>query len=90
MPWPTARNAVPMAAVVLPLPGPVFTIISPRRMSCIPANLLIVPVPERCRRECATLMQPKSIDTKEEFGGMETCFEGKRSTGSPPVLETVL
>jgi hypothetical protein len=24
-----------MAAVVLPLPGPVFTMINPRRMSCI-------------------------------------------------------
>src|SRR5580692_3915423 len=35
MPWPTARRAVPMAAVVLPLPGPVFTMIKPRRMSCI-------------------------------------------------------
>ena len=29
MPLPTARSAVPMAAVVLPLPGPVFTMISP-------------------------------------------------------------
>src|SRR5581483_8237332 len=28
-PWPTARNAVPSAAVVLPLPGPVFTMINP-------------------------------------------------------------
>src|SRR3989449_3032305 len=45
MPWPTARKAVPMAAVVLPLPGPVFTIMTPRRMSCILAKLLIVPVP---------------------------------------------
>src|SRR5437762_3427847 len=32
MPWPTARSAVPMAAVVLPLPGPVFTMMRPRRM----------------------------------------------------------
>src|ERR1700686_1995166 len=35
MPWPTARNAVPMAAVVFPLPGPVFTMIRPRRRSDI-------------------------------------------------------
>src|SRR6266849_9553235 len=28
-PWPTARNAVPSAHVVLPLPGPVYTIKSP-------------------------------------------------------------
>src|SRR5271165_224842 len=35
MPLPTARNAVPMAAVVLPLPGPVFTMINPRRTSAM-------------------------------------------------------
>src|SRR5271154_1895284 len=35
MPCPTARKAVPMAAVVLPLPGPVFTMIRPRRTSLI-------------------------------------------------------
>src|SRR5208337_817350 len=35
MPWPTARRAVPMAAVVLPFPGPVFTMMRPRRTSCI-------------------------------------------------------
>src|SRR5262249_42739969 len=35
MPLPTARNAVPMAAVVLPFPGPVFTMMSPRRLSGI-------------------------------------------------------
>src|ERR1700730_8340640 len=28
-PWPTARNAVPSAQVVLPLPGPVYTMSSP-------------------------------------------------------------
>src|ERR1041385_8698668 len=28
-PWPTARKAVPRAQVVLPLPGPVYTINSP-------------------------------------------------------------
>jgi hypothetical protein len=33
-----------MAAVVLPLPGPVFTMMSPRRMSDILGKLLIVPV----------------------------------------------
>src|SRR5580698_783307 len=44
MPCPTARRAVPMAAVVLPLPGPVFTMIRPRRMSCILGNDSIVPV----------------------------------------------
>src|SRR6266513_1343138 len=33
-----------MAAVVLPLPGPVFTMISPRRISDILGELLIVPV----------------------------------------------
>src|SRR5580704_10127335 len=31
MPHPTARRAVPSAAVVLPLPGPVLIRISPRR-----------------------------------------------------------
>ena len=31
MPLPTARRAVPMAAVVLPLPGPVLMRMSPRR-----------------------------------------------------------
>src|SRR5271170_2434293 len=35
MPWPTARSAVPMAAVVLPFPGPVLTMIKPRRTSVI-------------------------------------------------------
>src|ERR1700761_2494276 len=34
-PLPTARRAVPMAAVVLPLPGPLFTMISPLRTSAI-------------------------------------------------------
>src|SRR5205814_1645708 len=33
MPLPTARKAVPIAAVVLPLPGPVFTMMRPRRIS---------------------------------------------------------
>lgn len=33
IPLPTARKAVPMAAVVLPLPGPVLTMIRPRRIS---------------------------------------------------------
>src|SRR5882757_1869730 len=33
IPLPTARSAVPMAAVVLPLPGPVLMRISPRRDS---------------------------------------------------------
>ena len=31
MPFPAARKAVPRAAVVLPLPGPVLIRISPRR-----------------------------------------------------------
>ena len=35
VPFPTARKAVPMAAVVLPLPGPVLIRISPRRESVI-------------------------------------------------------
>src|SRR5438105_14687329 len=35
MPCPTALRAVPMAAVVFPLPGPVFTMIRPRRSSDI-------------------------------------------------------
>src|SRR5882757_6383010 len=38
IPWPTARRAVPMAAVVLPFPGPVFTMIKPRRISDINEN----------------------------------------------------
>src|SRR5215471_10192115 len=42
--WPTARSAVPMAAVVFPLPGPVFTMIKPRRISGITVKLFIVPV----------------------------------------------
>ena len=33
MPLPTARSAVPMAAVVLPLPGPVLTMMRPLRIS---------------------------------------------------------
>src|SRR6267142_2347922 len=33
MPLPTARNAVPMAAVVLPLPAPVLTMMRPLRTS---------------------------------------------------------
>ena len=32
MPLPTARKAVPIAAVVLPLPGPVLMRINPRRL----------------------------------------------------------
>src|ERR1700735_3937058 len=35
MPLPAARNAVPRAAVVLPLPGPVLMRISPRREGSI-------------------------------------------------------
>src|SRR5208337_1054336 len=35
IPCPTARSAVPMAAVVFPLPGPVFTMMRPRRRSDI-------------------------------------------------------
>src|SRR5438270_338649 len=38
MPLPTARSPVPMAAVVLPLPGPVFTMIRPLRVSAISAK----------------------------------------------------
>jgi len=33
IPWPSARNAVPIAAVVFPFPGPVLTRINPRRTS---------------------------------------------------------
>src|SRR5438876_1501413 len=42
IPCPTARNAVPIAAVVFPLPGPVFTMMSPRRTSFIVRESLIV------------------------------------------------
>jgi tRNA modification GTPase len=42
MPLPTARNAVPMAAVVLPLPGPVLTMIRPRRTSAISKGLIVL------------------------------------------------
>src|SRR5579863_9010654 len=38
MPLPTARRAVPMAAVVLPLPGPVLMTSKPRRESVIEAG----------------------------------------------------
>jgi hypothetical protein len=31
-----------MAAVVLPLPGPVFTMMSPRRMSAMPESLILL------------------------------------------------
>jgi hypothetical protein len=40
MPLPTARRAVPMAAVVLPLPGPVLIRSSPRRESVVTAYSL--------------------------------------------------
>src|SRR5579883_3291012 len=42
-PWPTARRPVPIAAVVFPLPGPVLTMMSPRRMSVIGGRTSIVP-----------------------------------------------
>src|ERR1700683_3253091 len=42
IPWPTARKAVPMAAVVFPFPGPVFTMIRPRRTSVIRCEGLIL------------------------------------------------
>src|SRR5437016_14132223 len=42
IPCPTARNAVPIAAVVFPLPGPVSTMMSPRRTSFIVREFLIV------------------------------------------------
>src|SRR6478672_4397780 len=62
MPCPTARKAVPMAAVVLPLPGPVFTMMRPRRMSGIPAKLRLYLFPgmwARAPRSCgATLAIP--------------------------------
>src|SRR5579884_1335943 len=48
MPLPTARNAVPIAGVVLPLPGPVFTMIRPRRMSSMRPNQEVYQV--GCRR----------------------------------------
>src|SRR5580704_16439164 len=41
MPFPTARSAVPIAAVVFPLPGPVLTMIRPRRMSSIGESLIV-------------------------------------------------
>src|SRR6266478_753320 len=51
MPCPTARSAVPMAAVVFPLPGPVFTMMRPRRRSDMRAESLDymragIPVPD--------------------------------------------
>src|SRR5436190_8310231 len=42
MPLPTARNAVPIAAVVLPLPGPVLTMMRPRRTSDISEALIVL------------------------------------------------
>src|ERR1700682_6477485 len=51
MPLPTARNAVPMAAVVLPLPGPVLTIIRPRRTSAIDEVLIVLSEDEINHRE---------------------------------------
>src|SRR5208282_2506452 len=42
MPWPTARKAVPIAAVVFPLPGPGFTIMRPRRTSVMVRGRLIL------------------------------------------------
>src|SRR6266700_2182784 len=42
MSCPTARNAVPIAAVVLPLPGPVLTMISPRRTSAICKTTIVL------------------------------------------------
>ena len=35
-PWPTARRARPRAAVVFPLPSPVWTMTSPRRATAFP------------------------------------------------------
>src|SRR5271154_1360108 len=42
MPWPTARKAVPIAAVVFPLPGPVFTMMRPRRTSAMVGGLILL------------------------------------------------
>jgi hypothetical protein len=40
-----------MAAVVLPLPGPVLTMMSPRRMSDIPVESFIVPAAKAHHRK---------------------------------------
>src|SRR6266700_6092542 len=42
MSCPTARYAVPIAAVVLPLPGPVLTMISPRRTAAICKTTIVL------------------------------------------------
>src|SRR5437660_7903775 len=62
IPCPTARSAVPMAAVVLPLPGPVLTMIRPRRTSCIMKECLIVPVRRVLRANTRFLINQSPFD----------------------------
>src|SRR5579863_3485972 len=42
IPWPTERRAVPIAAVVFPFPGPVLTMMRPRRTSVMFSGRLIL------------------------------------------------
>jgi hypothetical protein len=69
-------HAVPMAAVVLPLPGPVFTIMRPRRMSAMPILLDRSGPPPRPRLRpqlgisMSTIGQPTSpVDIRAERTG---------------------
>src|SRR5208282_6371179 len=60
IPCPTARSAVPMAAVVFPLPGPVFTMMRPRRRSDIKPNLQLYGA-------AITLPNPSGLNFEENF-----------------------
>src|SRR5207247_362813 len=62
-PCPTARSAVPIAAVVFPFPGPVFTMMSPRRTSCIGRILDCNRWPGLARyRRTAITARPNRVD----------------------------
>ena len=78
MPWPTARRAVPIAAVVLPLPGPVFTMINPRRMSAMLANAATLQQlsMDQMNQLATSVVRAKVLSSSADFSA---------STGSPMI-----
>lgn len=71
-PCPTARKAVPSAAVVLPFPGPVLTMISPFLFSGKLASLIALP-----RIGVAAQKGKASIKLLEEQGARPVAGKGQ-------------
>src|SRR5512147_1512827 len=76
MPLPTARSAVPMAAVVLPLPGPVFTMMRPRLTSGM-SSQLVARVVRVALEDCKSPVELLEQDDAGEFVGQGHLAEGE-------------